>query len=748
MIEIDSDNDVKFINDKNHSKACLSVKSDDSIVDNSDLTENSNDVISGSNKDSDTKKEKKTKIKKHQNVMSSKPSCSSSPQSSDIENTTITDSEKLKEDKPNSVIEAINVNKNKLRTERKENVKDLKSKVISEDPLQLDVIDAKNNITSVVNKKCKAFENVIDVDKIKYRKRREKLGIEPGDGSEDIMPLLEETENGDQAVSTIELESTAIIKICDVDKIISKKEKKALLEDGKIVHGREDFTTLGWDAKPEETENTDQAFSKIGQVYQQTDVAIKHSLPYWLSNPTHVSVDLQEAETPISELSYLDDNSKNNLKNAGIYFLFPVQLAVIPWLMQSKKQSLMVRPSDICVSTPTGSGKTLAFVLPIVQSLQDRVVCSIRALVVLPVSELAFQVFKVFQTFVTGTDLKVALLTGKKSFIAEQTALVKSSSHSSQSLVDIVVTTPGRVYDHIHKTNGFCLKRLKYLVIDEADRMMEEIHQGWLKQVEEAVFRDCLFPNCVCSSYKRTFYEPTSASNFGFTSQPLQKLLYSATLTHDPEQLHTLSLYKPKLFSASSATSAQEHKGICAIPFGLDMLQVICKKDVKPMVVCFLIKRHNFKKVLCFTESVERAHRLHLVLEEMGFLRIREISSFNTTVQRKIVLEQFSSGKVDVLVCSDLVARGMDIDDVDCVISYEVPMFVKTYIHRIGRSARAGKTGSAITLLSEAEVPHFRKLLNLAGIKLPEKVYVNSEDLKPFVDSYQKALAEADAKIK
>lgn len=539
-----------------------------------------------------------------------------------------------------------------------------------------------------------------------------------------------------------------VLKVTDKTPIDKKSKSKGKKKNLIIKNIEENGLEAELIARSAENPQGVESFCTIGQIHQQKSIKGQHSLPPWLLNPTYISINLQERETPISELSYLDSNTKKNLTNAGINYLFPVQLSVIPWLMQSKEHSLVIRPSDICVSAPTGSGKTLAFVLPIVQSLRDRVVCAVRAIVVLPVSELAIQVYKVFETFTHGTDLKVTLLTGQKSFIAEQNALVRSNGEKIQNLVDIVVTTPGRINDHIYRTKGFCLKRLRYLVIDEADRMMEEIQQGWLKQVEDAVFRNCTFANCVCSSSKRSSLEPSSAYNFGFISEPLQKLLYSATLTHDPEQLHTLSLYKPKLFTASSPSSEQEVMRTCVIPSGLNMLQVVCKEDIKPMVICHLVKSHSFKKVLCFTETVERAHRLHLVLEKMGLLQIREISSFNKAIQRKIVLEQFSRGLVDILVCSDLVARGIDIDDVDCVISYDVPQFIKGYVHRIGRTARAGKTGTAITLLSGGEVDRFKKMLKPAGIEMPQEIAISAEDLKPLVNSYQTALSVADAKLR
>ncbi|KFM80031.1 ATP-dependent RNA helicase DDX51, partial [Stegodyphus mimosarum] len=522
-----------------------------------------------------------------------------------------------------------------------------------------------------------------------------------------------------------------------------KKPKKKLNGENEIQPSIDEFGS-----NPRDLSGN---FCKIGQIKNKKIEKTQRTLPEWLNNPAFISRDLQDEKSLISDITYLDAVTKKNLVKAGIQYLFPVQLAVIPWLMQCNQQSLYIRPSDLCVSAPTGSGKTLAFVLPIVQCLKERIVCAIRAVIVLPVSELAIQVYKVFETFVEGTDLKVILLTGHKSFLAEQNALVKKGIRGFRSLVDIVVTTPGRILDHIHRTKGFCLKSLRYLVIDEADRMMDDIQQGWLKQVEDSVYKEGLSPLCVCFDFsnKRMSTPSSTSCGFGYIMQPMQKLLYSATLSHDPEKLHTLSLYKPKLFTAALPSEVENGWiGKCPIPDGLHMCEIICEDAAKPMVLCHIIKQKAFKKVLCFTETAERAQSLHLILAEMGLLQVREISSYNRPIQRKIVLEHFVSGKVNILVCSDLVARGIDIEDIDCVVSYDVPTFVKTYIHRIGRTARAGKKGTAITLLSEVEIACFRKMLKTAEIPAPEREHVDTQDLTTYIPLYKKALKIADAKIK
>ncbi|GIY88142.1 ATP-dependent RNA helicase DDX51 [Caerostris extrusa] len=527
----------------------------------------------------------------------------------------------------------------------------------------------------------------------------------------------------------------------------TKNKSKSLKNEGLVKLEEEEKSSKEINNFKNEIENEGN-FCTIGQVKDKNVEKIKPILPKWLSNPSIIGIDLKEHKIPISDVTYLDDVSKKNLQEAGINFLFPVQSAVIPWLLQNNQQYLSRRPSDLCVSAPTGSGKTLAFVLPIIQSLRNRTVTAVRALIVLPVSELAIQVYKVFEMFVRNTDLKVALLTGQKSFVLEQNSLVKQGVRRTISLVDIIVTTPGRILDHISRTKGFCLEHLRFLVIDEADRMMDDVQKGWLKQIENAVYNNSNSLNCLCfaPAGKRSPFEPSTACHFGYVNEPLQKLLYSATLSHNPEKLHTLFLYKPKLFTTES--KSEGWIGKCTIPENLSLFYTVCKDDTKPLVLCHLIKERQFKKVLCFMDSVERAQRLHFILEEMGFLRVREISSINRPVQRKIILEQFSAGKLDLLVCSDLVARGMDIEGVDCVISYDTPLPIKKYVHRIGRTARAGNKGTAVTLLTESESKSFKKVLTSSGMPVPEQIDIAIKDLEIYVDPFKKALDIVDSKIR
>lgn len=300
------------------------------------------------------------------------------------------------------------------------------------------------------------------------------------------------------------------------------------------------------DEAPRDRHNKDVGddFQVLGDDTFKRKQRVDMMLPNWLGYPTVISRNLAKSSTAIEDLDYILPSIKECLANMNIKHLFPVQEAVIPWILQVHKKPAPFRPRDICVSAPTGSGKTLAYALPIVQYLTNRVDRKVRALIVLPVNELSVQVLKVFQKLCESTGLKCTLLSKFVPFETEQTQLVECFNGQYYSKVDIVVATTGRLVEHLHATKGFCLKSLKFLVMDEADRIMEQIQNNWLyhldfhvKEQSDSFLSGRPLPLCYDELCNDAAKQP-------------HKLLFSATLSQDPEKLQSLRLFQPKLFTA------------------------------------------------------------------------------------------------------------------------------------------------------------------------------------------------------
>ncbi|XP_060595741.1 ATP-dependent RNA helicase DDX55-like, partial [Ruditapes philippinarum] len=258
---------------------------------------------------------------------------------------------------------------------------------------------------------------------------------------------------------------------------------------------------------------------------------------------------------------------------------------------------------------------------------------------------------------------------------------------------------------------------------------------------------------------------------------PLQKLLYTATLSQNPEKLEQLSLFQPKLVTSvvktgikpsqsktfnkrqdsgdklakrsvdkesdndanlesdsetknvdnkpdGDANSIEKSKivekpgdfvGKYATPSSLSEYYIETTSGEKPLIILHLLHHLKYRNILCFTNSVESTHRLFMLIKLYGGIEVKEFSSSIHVARRNAILKKFEAGKIDILVCSDAMARGMDITTVKYVISYDPPSYIQTYIHRIGRTARAGKEGSAFTLLQKKEFFHFKKMVIRCG---------------------------------
>uniref|UniRef100_A0A0A9Z2H7 ATP-dependent RNA helicase n=1 Tax=Lygus hesperus TaxID=30085 RepID=A0A0A9Z2H7_LYGHE len=465
-------------------------------------------------------------------------------------------------------------------------------------------------------------------------------------------------------------------------------------------------------------------------------------LPKWLANPTIISTDLANLSIKVKKFKVLDKLLIQNLKDSGVKYLFPVQAKVIPWMLQKEcRENSLIRqsaPRDLCVSAPTGSGKTLTYVLPILHSLKNRFVPRIRALVVVPVQELALQVLDVFKRYSKGTKLKIEVSTGGKTeLFAEQMKLVRNISGVGdvfESRIDILVTTPGRLVEHLNYTKGFDLTHLRYLIIDEADRVMENVQDDWMHILEKHINYGSAKQSSI-----------VSVKTLRKRRQP-QKLLFSATLSHDPEKLKQLGLFQPILFTSvvndeESLGSKEDYIGKYTTPQELEEYYTAVPIKLKPLVMWALVNR-GWKKILCFAKSVEDAHRLSQLF---GLLlagkTVKELSSKLNRKERDDTLKEFAEGNVDILVCSDVMARGIDIPGVNYVVSYDPPKHVEGYIHRVGRTGRAGASGTALTLLDpDSQKSVFLQKLqqvnkaNVEEMLIPDTQYIHK------LEDYRKAL--------
>ncbi|KAF7467832.1 ATP-dependent RNA helicase DDX51 isoform X2 [Marmota monax] len=499
----------------------------------------------------------------------------------------------------------------------------------------------------------------------------------------------------------------------------------------------------------------------LGGFARRKTPKVQPFLPAWLAKPSIVRKNVIEDLVPIENIPEVHPDLQKQLRAHGISAYFPVQAAVIPALLESVASGFLVsrggyQPSDLCVSAPTGSGKTLAFVIPVVQALMHRVVCQVRALVVLPTKELAQQVSKVFNVYTDATPLRVALVTGQKSLAKEQESLVQKTTDGYRCLADIVVATPGRLVDHIDQTPGFNLQQLRFLVVDEADRMIDSMHQSWLPRVVAAAFHS-EGPADPCALLQRRQPQAVTAASTCRPQMPLQKLLFSATLTQNPEKLQRLGLYQPRLFSTGLMHRGPQDRdvetdgdsgGKYTFPMGLTHHYVPCSLSSKPLAVLHLVLRTSVSRALCFTNSREHSHRLFLLAQAFGGVNVAEFSSRYGPGQRRKILKHFEQGKIQLLISTDATARGIDVQGVELVINYDAPQYLRTYVHRVGRTARAGRTGQAFTLLLKVQERRFLRMLAEAGAPELLRHEIPSELLQPMVPQYEEALSQLEKTIK
>lgn len=240
-------------------------------------------------------------------------------------------------------------------------------------------------------------------------------------------------------------------------------------------------------------------------------------------------------------------------------------------------------------------------------------------------------------------------------------------------------------------------------------------------------------------------------SAFHEADNQCQKLLFSATLTRDPAKVAQLNLTSPEYYIVSSTRSITQIGQAFELPSSLTERSIILPPALKPLNLLYLLHTEGAAPSIVFTKSVDAASRLVRLLTyfEQAYIGGKKLSvaSFTRDMkpsERKAMLSDFAAGKLDVLVCSDLISRGIDLPSVAHVVSYDVPLDMTKYVHRAGRTARAGRDGTVWTMVEKQEAKHFKDMLSAAGKKV-RKLKVREEQLEGFKESYEIAMKRLQA---
>ncbi len=356
----------------------------------------------------------------------------------------------------------------------------------------------------------------------------------------------------------------------------------------------------------------------------------------------------------------LDPRLLAGINRLGYVTPTPVQIKAIPPALSG---------IDLIGTAQTGTGKTAAFVLPILNKLVSGPRRRARALIITPTRELAEQIHGMVHDLATGTGLRSATIYGGVGITPQKQAL--------RDGVEILIACPGRLLDHIHQGNTH-LDNIEILVLDEADRMLD---MGFLPDVKRIL-------------------QHLPAKR--------QTLLFSATFPKEIEKLAGMNLRNPTRIAIGLSRPAYTvAHALYPIP-----------QHLKTPLLLELLKQNGNGSVLIFTRTKHRAEKLSRQLGKAG-LRATSLHSDRSQSQRQSALKGFRSGQYQVMVATDIAARGLDVEGISHVINFDMPATTDDYIHRIGRTGRAERTGDAYTLVTPEDRDMIRSLEKIIGKPLP-----------------------------
>jgi ATP-dependent RNA helicase RhlE len=354
------------------------------------------------------------------------------------------------------------------------------------------------------------------------------------------------------------------------------------------------------------------------------------------------------------------------LKTEGYTNPTPIQEQSIPIILERK---------DLLGCAQTGTGKTAAFAIPILQILEggkiyDKGPRAIKCLILTPTRELAIQIGDSFTAYGRHTGMKHAVIFGGVSQ-GSQVAALKSG-------VDILIATPGRLLDLINQ-KFVQLHYLKIFVLDEADRMLD---MGFIHDVKKLITK---------------------------IPQKRQTLFFSATMPDEIQKLANTILVNPEKVEVTPVSSTADT---------IDQSLFFVEKNDKKKLLIHILNDKNIKSALIFSRTKHGADKITKDLVKAG-IKTEAIHGNKSQNARQKALSNFKSGQIKALIATDIAARGIDIDELSHVINYELPNVPETYVHRIGRTGRAGSSGIAYSFCDEEEMEYLKDIQKLIGKEIP-----------------------------
>jgi ATP-dependent RNA helicase DeaD len=364
----------------------------------------------------------------------------------------------------------------------------------------------------------------------------------------------------------------------------------------------------------------------------------------------------------------LSEGILKSLTEIGFDTLFPIQAQAIMPLLEGK---------DVIGQAQTGTGKTAAFGVPMIQQLNPNV-RGVQGLILAPTRELAVQVADNLSKFGKYAKIRVLPVYGGES--------INKQIHALKGNIHIVVGTPGRIIDLI-KRNVLSLASVKFVVLDEADRMLD---MGFLEDVEFILYR---------------------------TPRDRQTSLFSATIDQQVMRICNKYMKNPEQILVSKDEIAVTH---------MKQFYTVINQHGKFDALCDILRQDDVEKAIIFCRTRRDTSRLTSQMYKKGF-RVQALHAGFTQAQRDRAINDFKTGQLSLLVATDVAARGLDIQGITHIINYDVPNDPPVYFHRIGRTARKGTTGTAITLVSYGELNNFNNIKALTKTRIEELTTKNKD---------------------